>query len=80
MLLSFGHAAISDRMTEKQAAMVRPDVECYRWSWRYFIGKEALWVAYFILHRSYAALVGCGLFLVYPAWRKVYRRRRPLAR
>lgn len=80
VLLSFGHAAISDRMAEKQAAMSQPDVECFRWSWRYFVGKETLWVAYFVLHRSYAALVGCGVFLLYPAWRRLYRKVSPLNR
>lgn len=80
VLLSFGHAAVSDRMAERQAAMSKPDVECYKWSWRYFIGKEVLWVAYFILHHSYSALVGCGVFLVYPLWRKLYRQRFPLGR
>jgi hypothetical protein len=80
VLLSFGHASISDRMAEKQARMSAPDVECYRWSVRYFAGKEVLWVVYFIMHHSYSALVGCGVFLVYPFWRVVYRRWKPLDR
>jgi hypothetical protein len=80
VLLSFGHAAITDRMAERQSLMSRPDVDCWRWSVRYFIAKEALWVAYFISMRSYSALVGCGVFLVYPIWRRWYRRWRPLDR
>jgi hypothetical protein len=80
VLLSFGHAAISDRMAEKQARMATPDVECYRWSWRYFCGKEVLWVVYFIMHHSYSALVGCGVFLGYPLWRRWYRKKYPLKR
>lgn len=80
VLLSFGHAAISDRMAERQAAMTKPDVDCYRWSWRYFAGKETLWILYFILHHSYSALVGCFVFLAYPAWRSLYRSWRPIKR
>lgn len=80
VLLSFGHASISDRMSERQAAMAKPDVDCYRWSWRYFIGKELLWVVYFVCHRSYSALVGCAVFLAYPVWRRFYRARFPFGK
>jgi hypothetical protein len=78
--LSFMHGQVSDRMVERQASLVTPDVHCWRWSRLYFVGKELLWVAYFLEHHSYAALVGCGLFLVYPIWRAWYRKRRPLGR
>lgn len=78
VLLSFMHGAVADRMAERQAARARPDVECWRWSVRYFVGKELLWVVYFIAHRSYAALVGCGLFLAYPVWRRAWRSVRPI--
>lgn len=77
VLLTFGHASISDRMAEKQASMTKPDVDCFRWSWRYFVGKEALWVMYFIAHHSYSALVGCAIFLAYPFWRTWYRKHFP---
>jgi hypothetical protein len=72
--LSFMHGQVSDRMVERQAAQSAPDVHCWRWSRVYFAGKELLWVAYFLAHRSYAALVGCALFLAYPLWRAWYRR------
>jgi len=80
VLLSFGHASVCDRMAERQAQMSKPDVDCHKWSLRYFVGKEVLWVIYFFLHHSYSALVGCGVFLLHPIWRHWYRRRRPLSR
>ncbi|HVI39140.1 MAG TPA: hypothetical protein VM577_00635 [Anaerovoracaceae bacterium] len=78
VLCAFSHAQISDRMVEKQAIKVVPDVECYRKSIWFFVMKEALWFAYFILHHSYSALVGVILFLLYPIWRKIWRRYHPL--
>lgn len=71
---SFMYGQVSDRMAEKQAAAVAPDVPCWRKARAYFIGKELLWAAYFVAHHSYSALVGCALFLAYPAWRAWYRR------
>jgi hypothetical protein len=74
VLATFGHASIADRMAEKQAALATPTVECYRWSLGYYITKEACWFVYFIAFHSYAALCGCVVFLLYPIWRKFYRR------
>ncbi len=72
--VAFMHGQVTDRMTERQACAVTPDVPCWRKARAYFIGKELLWVAYFVAHRSWSALVGCGLFLAYPVWRAGYRR------
>lgn len=80
VLLSFMHGQVADRLAEREAARATPDVACHRLAARYFVGKEALWLAYFALHRSYAALVGVGLFLAYPVWRRVWRRHHPLVR
>lgn len=74
VLAGFGHASVSARMSEAQAAMPAPSVECWRKATYYWIAKELLWVAYFVMHQSYAAIVGCGVFLVYPLWRKWRRR------
>lgn len=78
VILTFCHAQVSDRMAEREAARTRPEVHCYRWSLRYFVGKELLWLAYFVLHESWSALAGVGIFLVYPIWRRWYRRYFPL--
>jgi hypothetical protein len=48
---------------------------CWRWSTRYFVAKELLWLVYFVAHRSWSALVGVGVFLAYPLWRKWWRGR-----
>ena len=80
VLLTFAHATVANRMSERQALMLEPDVECYKWSDRYFVAKELLWFSYFLLHRSYAALVGVFIFLLYPFWRRLYRKMRPLNR
>jgi hypothetical protein len=75
VLFTFSHASISNRLTEKEALRKVPEVSCYKWSLRYFIGKEILWFIYFIVHKSWAALVGVILFLIYPVWRSYYRRK-----
>lgn len=81
VLLSFGHAQVADRLAEaeqdRQAAsppgVVRDSVECHRWATRYLVGKESLWLLYFVAHRSWSALAGVALFLVYPLWRRYWR-------
>ncbi len=80
VLFTFGHAAISNRLIERQTKMSTPDVECYKWSDRYFLVKEVLWFAYFLMYKSYAALIGVIIFMLYPFWRKFYRKWKPLDR
>ena len=36
----------------------------------YWISKEFLWLAVFLLSGAYPAIVGTGLFILYPLWRK----------
>lgn len=71
--VTFMHGQVADRMQEKQAVLSKPDVHCYKWSARYFLVKEFLWIGYFLLSHGYAALAGAGLFFLYPFWRKFYR-------
>jgi hypothetical protein len=78
VLLTFAHAQVADRMTEREARRSRPEVHCWRWSRRYFVAKEVLWFAYFAIHGSWSALVGVVVFLLYPLWRTWYRRVWPL--
>lgn len=50
-------------------------VECYwKLKW-YLVGKEILWLVTFVLLKAWPALVGVGLFLLYPVWRHFYRAR-----
>ena len=36
----------------------------------YWISKECLWLAVFLLSGAYPAIIGTGLFILYPLWRK----------
>lgn len=84
VLAGFAHAQVADRLAEAEAFRARgfnlmvglePSVDCYRWQTRYLVGKEVLWFAFFVAHRSWSALVGVGVFLLYPLWRRWYRGR-----
>jgi hypothetical protein len=78
VLGTFGHAQVADRLAEKDAARERPSVECHKWATRYLVGKESLWLLYFVIHHSWSALAGVGLFLAFPLWRRWWRRRHPM--
>lgn len=75
VLLSFGHIQIADRMAEQESLREIPTVECYKRLWYYYGCKEVLWCLYFLLNHSYSALVGVIVFLCYPIWRGIYRRK-----
>lgn len=76
--LSFGHASVSERLREREAARAVPAVECHAKARWYFLGKELTWAGYFIWSGAWAALVGCAVFAVYPAWRWWWRRVHPM--
>lgn len=78
VLATFGHASVAERLREREAARPVVSVDCHRWLGRYYVAKELLWVAFFVATEAYAALVGCAVFLAYPAWRRWWRRRRPM--
>jgi hypothetical protein len=78
VLASFGHASVAERLREREAVRAKPEVDCVRWTWRYFILKEVAWAAFFIATGSYVALVGVAVFLAYPLWRSWWRKRHPL--
>lgn len=73
VFISFLHAQVSDRLAADQATRPEPLVPCHGRAQQYFIAKEGLWLAYFLLSQTWAALVGVGLFLAYPLWRRYYR-------
>jgi hypothetical protein len=79
--LGFHHASVADRLRESEEA--RPvsahSVECVSWLHRYFVGKEVAWVVYFLSTGAISALVGCGVFIAHPFWRRWYRARWPRA-
>lgn len=47
---------------------------CHAWAVRYLVGKELLWLVYFVALGAWSALAGVGLFLLYPLWRRGWRR------
>lgn len=77
--LGFAHASVSERLREREAARAVPSVECHRMSTMYFVGKELAWTAYFVWSGTYAALVGCVVFALFPLWRRWWRRVHPMA-
>lgn len=76
VLGSFLHAKVGYRMSEALEASSAPDVSCYEWSGKYWLFKEILWLAVFILSGAYPAIAGTVLFIVYPAWRKIHLQER----
>lgn len=90
VLLTFCHMQVSARLGEAEedrirqgystVAAVEHRVECYRMLVFYLVAKEACWIAVFYLLRSWPALVGVPLFLLYPLWRKYWVSRRTTRR
>ena len=74
VLASFGHTQISFRLQELEEQKPVPSVECHRYLTFYFFTKEFFWFSYFIATKSYSALFGVVLFLLYPIWRKIWRK------
>ncbi len=84
VFFSFAHAKVANRLEEREAhrAICRQEATdilpyYYKIS-RYFYIKEALWLLYFVFLGAWSALIGVGIFLVYPSWRKLWRRYYPL--
>lgn len=72
------HMSVADRLREKEELGLERPVECVHWLERYWIAKEGLWLVYFVTLGAWPALVGVGLFLGYPLWRRWWRRRHPI--
>lgn len=78
ILATFGHAQIGDRMQERQSMMESPSVECHWKMNYYFVGKEVLWISMFLVVKNYPAIIGSALFILYPKWRKWWRKKKPI--
>lgn len=79
VLGTFAHMQIADRLAEREATRQVPSVECHALAVRYLVAKEVAWVAFFSLTGAWTALAGVPLFLLYPVWRRWWRRVHPLA-
>ncbi|HEY9793643.1 MAG TPA: hypothetical protein V6D22_24810 [Candidatus Obscuribacterales bacterium] len=75
VLFTFMHGQISFDFQEAQETLENPQVACYKWSGRYFVIKEMLWIVTFVLLRAWPLLVGTVIFATYPRWRKWLRAR-----
>lgn len=82
VLLSFMHGQVAARHAEAERRRAesredrRADVDCWKWGPRYFAAKEVFWAVYFAASRSWSALAGVAVFLLYPVWRRWYVRRK----
>jgi hypothetical protein len=85
VFFTFKHTIISERLQEAEAERAQVDglgsvtVECYPKLGQNFLIKEVLWFGYFVLLGAWSALAGVVIFLLYPSWRKQYRKRRALS-
>lgn len=73
VIYTFNHCQVTSRMAEAQADSPEPSVECHRAAAVYWIVKECLWIVYFGIQRSWAAVGGAVIFAAYPAWRRWWR-------
>ena len=69
---SFLHAKVGYLMSEAMVAAKASDESCHEWLGSYWLWKEVLWFAVFLISGAYPALAGNVIFLLYPAWRKVH--------
>ncbi len=76
VLGTFGHMTVAARLEEAEARTTAKTVDCHRWLTRYLVAKESLWLLAFVLLHAWTALAGVPLFLLYPAWRRMYRTAR----
>jgi hypothetical protein len=80
---TFKHASVSERLREANEANAKKataeTTSCAHKLQQFFILKEILWVAFFVLSGAWSALAGCGIFFLYAWWRAAYRRHHPRA-
>ena len=74
VFFTFMHAQVADAMAQNESRKTTPDVHCHAWLGRYFMTKEVLWLLYFCLSQAWAALAGVFVFLIYPLWRRYYKK------
>ncbi len=78
VLCTFGYVSVANRVLEVEQQKDKPSVECHKMAMRYFVAKEIFWAIAFLMIKAYPALIGIGIFLAYPVWRKWWRRYHPI--
>jgi hypothetical protein len=73
VLLSFMHAQKANGIAERCGRSEDEDATTGD-LWRVYLAREGAWMTFFVLGRSWTALVGSVLFLAYPLWRRVGRQ------
>ncbi|MFT5280654.1 MAG: putative membrane protein [Flavobacteriaceae bacterium] len=79
---TFVHASIAERMYEAEEKNTKENkennVECFYKLKKAYYSKEILWLITFTLLSAWSALVGVFIFLLFPIWRKAWRKQFPL--
>jgi hypothetical protein len=73
---SFLHAQVGTYMAEDMSHTEKPLTECYHKLGEYWVYKEVLWFAVFMLSGAYPAIAGNVIFILFPVWRKIYKAER----
>lgn len=76
--LTFHYVSVASRLEEQNQKTSQP-LECHLWLRRYLIGKEITWVLVFLTSHLYTALIGTAIFLIYPFYRRLWRKYHPIA-
>lgn len=75
---TFQHSVISERLAQAEKERGNNNqpilVECHYKLSGYFIAKEFIWLIYFVILGAWSAIGGVVIFLLYPVWRKYYRK------
>lgn len=75
---SFLHAQVGTYMAEDMSHTEVPLTPCYPKLGEYWVYKELFWFLVFLISGAYPAIAGNIIFLVFPAWRKIYKEERVL--
>lgn len=71
---SFEYVTIATRLEEASHNGKTPLVKCVGKLLRVLVRREALWLLTFALLGAWTSMAGIPLFLLYPVWRRYYRR------
>ena len=75
---SFLHAQVGTYMAEDMGNTEKPLTECYTKLGEYWVYKEIFWFLVFFISGAYPAIAGNVIFLIFPAWRKIYKEERKM--